>query len=94
MSLVFYLGYDNRLIYFSILFLLVVIANFLSLKVYTGKNITLKLILFTIIPSLAYLVFICIYGQNYFVRYKALISLPLIYQIIQILTYVKIGKTK
>jgi len=93
MSLYFF-EKENSISYHSIFFFIVSLINLQSIRVYEEKNKILKFILFSIVPLLIYIALFLTYGNKYFLQYKNLISIPVIFSLYQIFKFVKFGKSK
>ncbi|OYQ49216.1 hypothetical protein CHU92_00425 [Flavobacterium cyanobacteriorum] len=89
-SLIYIFDFENNIIVYSIFFAIVVVINKLSSEIIENKN--KHFILFSLIPFLTYLLFLIIYKQDYFVRYKLLILFPLLLSLYQMFKIVKFGK--
>jgi hypothetical protein len=91
-SLVYYFGLDNDLLLFSTLFLSIILVNIQSLRVFNPNKKKLKFILFSLLPFVIYFLFLIIYNEKYFIRYKVLIVVPFLFSLFQIFKYFKFGK--
>uniref|UniRef100_UPI004048CD9B hypothetical protein n=1 Tax=Polaribacter sp. TaxID=1920175 RepID=UPI004048CD9B len=90
-SVIYFTEKDDSILYFSILFLIFLLINRQALKFYKSKNKTLKFIVFSLVPFFVYLLLVGVFGENFFIRYKALISIPMIFSIYLIFKHIKIG---
>ena len=90
-SAIYFFNVDDNILYYSILFLFFVLINKQALKAYEPKGKNIKLIVFSLVPFFAYLLFVVIYRENYFIRYKSLIAIPMIFSIYLMFKYIKIG---
>lgn len=86
--LLYTLNLENNIILYSLFFTIVVIINKKALLFYKEKNKKYKFLLFSLIPFILYLLFVLIFKQTYFIRYKILIILPICLSFYQIFKFV------
>mgnify|MGYP000297757806 CR=1 FL=1 len=85
---------ENSILYHSIFFFIVSLINLQSIRIYEEKNKISKFVIFSIVPLLIYIILILTYGNKYFLQYKNLILIPVIFSLLQIFKFVKFGKNK